>query len=147
MMAGTEKIIYVYDDFSEDNPILIGKMYVGVIKGGETYSFEYDMDWLAKNKLSISIDPELQPYGGRQFPTGKRIFGVFADASPDRWGRILMNKRERILAEKEGRKPRKLYDSDYLLVPAPGVSAYTILLSASALPCPCSGTGNAHSGT
>ena len=38
MMAGTEKIIYVYDDFSEDNPILIGKMYVGVIKGGETYS-------------------------------------------------------------------------------------------------------------
>ena len=22
MMAGTEKIIYVYDDFSEDNPIL-----------------------------------------------------------------------------------------------------------------------------
>lgn len=115
MMAGTENIIYVYDDFSEDNPILIGKMYVGVIKGGETYSFEYDMDWLAKNKLSISIDPELQPYGGRQFPTGKRIFGVFADASPDRWGRILMNKRERILAEKEGRKPRKLYDSDYLL--------------------------------
>ena len=45
MMAGTEKIIYVYDDFSEDNPILIGKMYVGVIKGGETYSFEYDMEW------------------------------------------------------------------------------------------------------
>ena len=115
MMAGTEKIIYVYDDFSEDNPIVIGKMYIGVIPRGETYSFEYDMDWLAKNKLSISIDPELQPYGGRQFPTGKRIFGVFADASPDRWGRILMNKRERILAEKEGRKPRKLYDSDYLL--------------------------------
>lgn len=26
-----------------------------------------------------------------------------------------MNKRERILAEKEGRKPSKLYDSDYLL--------------------------------
>lgn len=26
-----------------------------------------------------------------------------------------MNKRERLLAEKEGRKPRKLYDSDYLL--------------------------------
>ena len=26
-----------------------------------------------------------------------------------------MNKRERLLAKKEGRKPRKLYDSDYLL--------------------------------
>lgn len=30
-------------------------------------------------------------------------------------GRVLMNKRERLLAEKEGRKPRKLYESDYLL--------------------------------
>lgn len=55
------------------------------------------------------------PYSGRQYPTGKNIFGLFADASPDRWGRVLMNKRERILAEKEGRKPSKLYDSDYLL--------------------------------
>lgn len=55
------------------------------------------------------------PYSGRQYPTGKNIFGLFADASPDRWGRVLMNKRERILAEKESRKPSKLYDSDYLL--------------------------------
>ena len=43
------------------------------------------------------------------------MFGVFADAAPDRWGRVLMNKRERIRAEKESRKPRKLYDSDYLI--------------------------------
>ena len=55
------------------------------------------------------------PYSGRQYPSGKNIFGLFADASPDRWGRVLMNKRERILADKEGRKPSKLYDSDYLL--------------------------------
>lgn len=114
-MAGEEKIIYVYDDFTEDEPVLLGKLYVGVIKGGETYSFEYDVEWLTKNKLSISLDPELQPFIGRQFPLGKGIFGLFSDASPDRWGRLLMNKRERLLAEKEGRKPRKLYDSDYLL--------------------------------
>ena len=55
------------------------------------------------------------PYSGRQYPSGKNIFGIFSDASPDRWGRILMNKRERILAEKEKRKPSKLYDSDYLI--------------------------------
>lgn len=35
----------------------------------------------------------------------QKIFGLFADPSPDRWGRVLINKRERILAEKEGRKP------------------------------------------
>ena len=61
------------------------------------------------------MDPELLPYVGRQYPKGKGIFGLFADLSPDRWGRMLMNKRERLQAEKEGRKPRKLYDSDYLL--------------------------------
>ena len=114
-MALDEKIIYVYDDFSEDDPVLIGKLYVGVIKGGETYSFEYDAEWLAKNKMGTSLDPQLQPFVGRQFPMDRKIFGVFADASPDRWGRVLMNKRERLIAGKEGRKPRKLYDSDFLL--------------------------------
>ena len=114
-MAGDEKIIYVYDNFSDDVPVLLGRLYVGVIKGGETYSFEYDANWLKNKGMSFDLDPELRSFIGRQFPVGKGIFGMFADASPERWGRILMNKRERILAEKEGRKPRKLHDSDYLL--------------------------------
>ncbi len=114
-MAARQKVIYVYDDFSFDKPELLGKLYVNIIRGGENYSFEYDTEWLKKNGLSIHLNPELQPFSGKQFPAGKKIFGLFADASPDRWGRILMNKRERILAEKEGRKPEKLYDSDYLL--------------------------------
>ena len=70
---------------------------------------------MKKTNLSVYLDPELMPYAGRQYPSGKSIFGLLADSSPDRWGRVLMNKRERILAEKEGRKPAKLYDSDYLL--------------------------------
>lgn len=114
-MAGNQKTIFVYDDFSTEQPVLMGSLYVNVIKGGESYSFEYDKDWLRKTGLTLTLDPELMPYSGRQYPTGKNIFGLFADASPDRWGRVLMNKRERILAEKEGRKPSKLYDSDYLL--------------------------------
>lgn len=114
-MAREERIIYVYDDFSYDEPVLLGKLYVGVIKQGETYSFEYDKEWLTSNKMLIFLDPEIQPFVGRQFPNGKNIFGIFADASPDRWGRVLMNKRERLLAVKESRKPRKLHDSDYLL--------------------------------
>lgn len=114
-MTTGEKIIYVYDDFSFDEPTILGKLYVNVIKGGETYSFEYDREWLKKSNLQVNLDPQLMTFSGRQYPEGKNIFGVFADASPDRWGRILMNKRERILADKEGRKPRKLYDSDYLL--------------------------------
>lgn len=114
-MAINQKTIFVYDDFSTGPPVLMGSLYVNVIKGGESYSFEYDKGWLKKTALTLTLDPELMPYSGRQYPTGKNIFGLFADASPDRWGRVLMNKRERILAEKEGRKPSKLYDSDYLI--------------------------------
>lgn len=114
-MAANEKNIYVYDDFSFEKPELIGTLYVNVIKGSESYSFAYDAQWLKKTNLSVYLDPELMPYAGRQYPSGKSIFGLFADSSPDRWGRVLMNKRERIVAEKEGRKPAKLYDSDYLL--------------------------------
>ena len=114
-MVSKEKTIFVYDDFSMQNPTLMGILYVNSLKGGESYSFEYDREWLKKTSLKITLDPELMPYSGRQYPFGKAIFGLFSDSSPDRWGRVLMNKRERILAEKEGRKPAKLYDSDYLL--------------------------------
>ncbi len=114
-MRETQKTIYVYDTFSSNEASLMGILYVSVIKGSESYSFEYDEQWLKKTGLMLTPDPELLPYSGRQYPSGKNIFGLFADASPDRWGRMLMNKRERILASKEGRKPSKLHDSDYLL--------------------------------
>ena len=114
-MVSKEKTIFVYDDFSMQNPTLMGILYVNSLKGGESYSFEYDREWLKKTSLKITLDPELMPYSGRQYPFGKTIFGLFSDSSPDRWGRVLMNKRERILAGKEDRKPAKLYDSDYLL--------------------------------
>ena len=114
-MVSKEKTIFVYDDFSMQNPTWMGTLYVNSLKGEESYSFEYDREWLKKTSLKITLDPAFMPYSGRQYPFGKTIFGLFSDSSPDRWGRVLMNKRERILAGKEGRKPAKLYDSDYLL--------------------------------
>lgn len=110
-----KKVIYVYDDFSNSNAILIGWLYVDVVRGNEEYSFEYCDEYLSLNKFQNSLDPVLLPYKGRQFSLNGDIFGLFKDASPDRWGRTLMKKRERLLAEKETRKPRKLYESDYLL--------------------------------
>ena len=40
--------IRVLPDFSFSSPVLLGKLYVGVIKGGETYSFEFEREWLKK---------------------------------------------------------------------------------------------------
>ncbi len=110
-----EKIIYVYDHFSSDEPLLLGKLYVNAQKGTENYSFEYDNDWLKNTNLAVSLDPDLMSYGGRQFPNGSGIFGIFSDASPDRWGRVLMMKKERLQADRENRKPHKLNDSDFLM--------------------------------
>ncbi len=114
-MAKNEKIIYVYDSFSFEEPKLLGRLYVNNIKGRETYAFEHDKDWLKSTNYPVSIDPDFLGYGGREYPSGNSIFGVFADASPDRWGRLLMNKKERKLADSESRKPRKLYESDFLI--------------------------------
>ena len=109
------KIVLVYDHFSNDLPILLGRLYIDVNKGIENYSFEYDKDWLKNNKFSIMLDPNLNYYEGRQFPIDKNIFGLFHDSSPDRWGRLLMTKKEKLNADKEDRKPRKLNESDFLL--------------------------------
>lgn len=114
-MSDNKKIIFVYDHFTGNSPILLGKLYVDSVRGQESYSFEYDQNWLNMTNYSIMIDPELPPYRGRLFPFGKNNFGVFADASPDRWGRVLMTKKERLNADKEKRKPRKLLESDFLL--------------------------------
>ena len=114
-MASMQKIIYVYECFNTDELNLMGRLYVGDGKGADNFSFEFDNAWLSKHDKGLVIDPELQPYSGRQYPVNKNIFGIFEDSSPDRWGRVLMQRRERIYADKEGRKPRKLTDGDYLL--------------------------------
>lgn len=45
----------------------------------------------------------------------KKLFGIFSDSCPDRWGRLLMKRREAVQARKEERKPRRLGESDFLL--------------------------------
>lgn len=107
--------IYVYEEFSGDLPALMGILYTDLLRGREHVSFEFDREWLKKTGMRFFIDPDLGLFPGRQYPVGKAMFGMFADASPDRWGRTLMDRKERFTADREGRKPRKLNDSDYLL--------------------------------
>ena len=55
-------------------------------------------------------------YTGMQYLRDEKTnFGVFLDSSPDRWGRVLMNRRESILSRMENRSRRNLNESDYLL--------------------------------
>ncbi|MBO5574187.1 MAG: type II toxin-antitoxin system HipA family toxin [Clostridium sp.] len=110
----SEKTIYVYADYLNYREKLIGKLYVQALRGKEFCSFEYDPEWLRED--AAMLDPDLQLYRGRQYLNDdKNIFGVFADSCPDRWGRLLMNRREAIRARESAEKPRKLQESDYLL--------------------------------
>lgn len=111
-----EKTIYVYENWSEKNPVLMGRLHAFFIRGKEQFAFEYDTAWLASDTANYFLDPDLVLYRGRQYvPMDKKLFGVFADSCPDRWGRTLMKRREAVQARKENRKPRALGESDYLL--------------------------------
>ena len=110
------RTIWVYENWSSTNPIILGRLYVDGDKRTEKFSFEYDDKWLLNNGAGITLDPELYLYRGRQYtPLGKQLFGLFSDSCPDRWGRLLLQRREAINARKENRRPNKLTESDYLL--------------------------------
>lgn len=111
-----ERTIYVYENWSEEEPVLIGRLYVSLVRGKEQFAFEYDHSWLVSDFANYLLDPDLLLYNGRQYaPMDKALFGVFADSCPDRWGRLLMKRREAVQARKEARKPKALWESDYLL--------------------------------
>jgi len=96
------------------NPI--GRLLVDRVRGKESYAFSYQPTWLASNHCR-HLDPELRLYSGPQYPPDSRRsnFGLFLDSSPDRWGRMLMQRREAHQARLEGREPIRLMESNYLL--------------------------------
>ncbi len=98
-----------------EEPFLMGVLYSERLKGKELFSFEYDKNWL-QNGSSQLLDPNLQLYSGLHFLSDEQEnFGIFLDSSPDRWGRILMRRREAVMARTENREEQKLFETDYLL--------------------------------
>jgi serine/threonine-protein kinase HipA len=82
---------------------------------GEIFSFEYDRSWLERPEV-FAFDPDLAMAAGHQYPApNRKNFGIFLDSSPDRWGRVLMQRRENARARSEKRKPRALTEWDFLL--------------------------------
>ena len=110
------KNIYVYMDAGEtDCPILMGTLHCEMIRGKEVFSFENDPEWLKYSQFR-ALDPDLVNFSGKQYlPSGKNNFGMFLDSSPDRWGRVLMRRREALIARMENRPVRALTETDYLM--------------------------------
>ena len=114
-MSNTKTDIYVYAHWQGMNePKRIGVLSAQQAKGKKAFSFEYDKDWL-KTEKKFLLDPDIQLYGGPQFPNQKENFGIFLDSMPDTWGRTLMKRREVQRAIENNEKPKTLYDIDFLL--------------------------------
>jgi serine/threonine-protein kinase HipA len=93
----------------------VGLAHSNRVRGNETVVFEYVSEWLV-DPDRFSIEPALAlTRGGFAPPAGQAVFGSIGDSAPDSWGRRLMRRAERRLAEREGRAVRTLAESDYLL--------------------------------
>lgn len=99
----------------------MGTLHVAIARNKEVFSFEYDDEWVASprrnsSRATVAIDPELELVRGPQHvPNGATNFGAFLDSSPDRWGRVLMQRREAQVARQTKRAERRLTELDYLL--------------------------------
>lgn len=118
-MANLFVEIAVYADWDGlPAPLRLGFLYARRGAAREIFEFAFDRHVLDHPDLiGLQLDPRLGLFDGHQHPAqGFETFGVFSDASPDRWGRLLMRRR----LEREQRaglldKSVRLYESDYLL--------------------------------
>jgi len=115
-MAGLEQV-HVYLDLERyaEPVVVVGVFHRQQSGAGEIFSFEYDRTWLERPEV-FAFDPDLAMAVGHQYPApNRKNFGIFLDSSPDRWGRVLMQRRENARARSEKRKPRALTEWDFLL--------------------------------
>ena len=114
-MAGLDTVEVHVDMETMAEPALMGLLHRQRSGKGELFSFEYAKDWIARAE-AFAFDPDLALGEGHQYPSADRAnFGIFTDSSPDRWGRLLMQRRENARARREGARPRTLTEWDFLL--------------------------------
>jgi serine/threonine-protein kinase HipA len=106
----------VYADLDGfDEPLPMGSLRCQKSRSGDIFAFEYDPAWLLRPE-AFTFDPDLALAGGPQYPAaGRANFGIFLDSAPDRWGRVLMQRRENMRARREERRARSLTEWDFLL--------------------------------
>ena len=108
-------LVYADLDHLEAPPARMGSLRRQKGRTGDIFSYEYDPSWLHQPE-AFTLDPDLALAGGQQYPvSGRANFGIFLDSAPDRWGRVLMQRRENLRARREKRRPRSLSEWDFLL--------------------------------
>ena len=101
--------IFVYADFDFLTQIeKIGVLSYERVRGNEHFSFEYAPNWL-KQHGGIILSGDVMNVRGVQHPRqNNSVFGFVKDSFPDRWGRLLLDRRERLAAQEEQRPIRSV---------------------------------------
>lgn len=109
------KKITVYADFDFlVSPQEIGTLGYERVRGKDHFVFEYSHEWLMQHG-GIVLSGDLMNVPSLQHPRGADgVFGFVKDSFPDRWGRLLMDRRERLNAQTERKPVRTLTNYDYL---------------------------------
>jgi serine/threonine-protein kinase HipA len=101
-MARWSTVQVCLDLESFEEPLPMGSLHRQSGRGQNIFSFEYEQSWL-EHEEAFAFDPDLALSPGLQYPAfGRSNFGIFLDSSPDRWGRVLMQRRENTHARREG---------------------------------------------
>ncbi|MBQ4771096.1 type II toxin-antitoxin system HipA family toxin [Pectobacterium carotovorum] len=112
----SRSIVEVYASWMPiDTPLLVGHLTFAETSRGGVFSFAYDKFFLTSS-YRLQIDPLLALHSGELYnDLADKNFRAFLDSSPDRWGRILMQRRAAIEYRKGLRATTKLTELDYLL--------------------------------
>lgn len=112
-----ESVLVYADWIGMKQPTLLGVLHSRRLRAGERMEFEFDQSALSGALAQEHLDPRIAPYPGRQFPpAGADSFGLVADASPDRWGRLLMERKlDRDIRSGVVATGTRLFASDYLI--------------------------------
>jgi serine/threonine-protein kinase HipA len=117
-MSAPDALVYV--DLA-GSPYLVGRLWIHARGSGQSASFEYDASWIDAGH-HFALEPALKVGPGPYHTAaGRALFSAIGDSAPDRWGRTLLARRERLEAKEQGRTPRTLLEIDYLL----GLSDFT----------------------
>jgi serine/threonine-protein kinase HipA len=110
-MNGADAFMYIDHD---GETRLVGSLWISSDRRGTmSCTFRYAESWIDYGN-AFAIDPWLDLSSGGPFHKD-RLFGAIADSAPDRWGRTLIARSERLRARKRGKTPRHLNDLDYVL--------------------------------
>lgn len=105
-MRGTEAVEVITNDNR-----LVGRAHFSRHRGRISTTFIYDSGYIASG--GENIDPSLVLDPAPQYREG--LVGAFSDSAPDRWGRNIIEKAERLRARDSNRSPRRLGELDFLL--------------------------------